>query len=158
MRAKAKRAYEKHKEKIREKARVAHVCECGGTYCTLLFIKVFWLVRWGLQKQPDDKFLLKSRLLYATAFESLKAHAALHVPRPQPPLRGGGRGLDTPYSSYCRGKCIRTIIPFEALDSIARFSKSSDNNRWGTQHELTFSWTVFSDESIGQVTDDYGWK
>ena len=34
MRAKAKRMYEKHKEKIRERARVAHVCECGGTYCT----------------------------------------------------------------------------------------------------------------------------
>ena len=34
MKAYCKKCYEKHKEKIREKARVAHVCECGGTYCT----------------------------------------------------------------------------------------------------------------------------
>ena len=29
-----KKFYEKHKEKIQAQARVAHVCECGGTYCT----------------------------------------------------------------------------------------------------------------------------
>ena len=29
-----KKFYEKHKEKIQAQARIAHVCECGGTYCT----------------------------------------------------------------------------------------------------------------------------